>query len=248
MQKEIRNKIFIVGVFFIVFTAIGVFTFLLTKDHYDKIILLVSLLFIFIGLCALFYMIKMIEETRKIKEDFHNLSESKGDAKTLEIANKLQNRLAGLNYVVQTNDNGFRVLEDLDETHIERINYGKSIYLPGYNFIKTLSNNTYKEISIDMKYKNVDGQIIQKPILIGGKSFRFKASMQIERDENGNIITTSAGLKNINLLQEVIFEAKKEDGWKTSFDAESKFALIMAIIGGGGAIITAIALLIDAIL
>lgn len=247
MQKEIRSKVLILSMFFLVFSGFGVLMLLASRGREDDTLLYTSSIFLFVGLCAFYFIIKMIQEVRLIKEPFYNLSENKADALTQERAEKLQEQLNGLRYIVQTNDKGFRVIEDFDETQLAKLEQGKKVYTRGYNFLKTSSKDKYKELAIDIEYSKVDGKINEKVNLIGGKSFSFSSNTVIERDENGKIKTTSTGLVNNNVLQEVISEVKDEDGWKTSFDAESKFALIMAILGGGGAILTIILLIYQSI-
>lgn len=240
MQREIKNKVLIVAIFFVIFLGSTYGLFLLNKAQPSGLLLSMTLFFAFMTSCALYYMIQMIMETRKIKGPFYNLQESRGDSHILDFANRLQKRLYGLRYIVQTNDDGFRVIEDLDESQVLSLERGRKVYTQGATFFKTINPNKFKEITTEFIYEKVGDEILEKQRLLGGKKIFFTSRTEIKRDSDGKIDIKSTGLRNRDILQEVLFESRREDGWKTSLDAESKFALIMAIIGGVGGLITAI--------
>lgn len=245
MVKEIKNKVLIVFVFFIIFSGATVGIYLLYKSNPSTLLLAYLILFAYMSCCTLYYMIQMIQEMKKIKEPFYNLSESKGDPHTLSIARSLEKNSNGLDYLVQSNYEGFRVIEALNETQKEKLDQGKPVYLSGITFFKTINPNKFTEIATEIEVQKINGKIIEKPYLIGGKKLFLSTRIEIQRDANGRILTHSTGFQNRDILREVLREVQEDDGWKPGFDAESKFGLTMGLIGGGGAILVLLAFIIQ---
>ncbi len=242
MQKRIQSSKILLTIFGIVYTlvAVGLFFFLYMKNK-QTWILIPIIAFLIVGIGAFITLSRVVKDGERFDKAFYPVQEGKGPANVQSIAQKLEERLRGTFFIVETNEDGFRVLEGLDEHDEEQMAQGKFGIADGYTYLKTSDPNKFKEIAMELNVWMEDGQVRKEPVYIGGRNVNMSAVVEIERDEEGKIQIQKEADYTAQLTK-IIKEAKEQDGWSTSMDEISKYALAMAVLGLGGAILAIIML------
>lgn len=245
MQKEIKDKVLITALLGVIFTGVALLIYFLiyTKGRSPWVLFTVAL-FLIVGIGAFLAMFGVKKEAKIVDKEFFPIFEARGSDEVLSLAQKLEKRLQGTFFEVETNDDGLRVLEGLDDDDQEQMAAGKLGIAEGFIYLKTSNPNKYTEIPMEMECWLEDGQVKKRPILVGGKKIDFNIQVEIDKDEEGNL----RKIQNTNygsFLAQIIRDSKKEDGWSTSLDATSKYGLAMGVLGLGGAIVSIISLLVQ---
>ncbi|WP_124057939.1 hypothetical protein [Vaginisenegalia massiliensis] len=247
IRKWQFGKLMITGVFALVFLAIGLLLGFFYLQNNDDALLFGAVVMFAVGLPATVAMIRMVREQKVIGNEFYSLDQGRGSRELLDRARQIESRLKGTPFFVETNEDGIRILSELTEKNEASLTAGRTVYKPGVILLKTGQLNKYKQLSLDVKVEK-DGDTYQlTPFLIGGKQMSISVQGEVN-PKDGTMTWEHFVANNENDIDALLKEIAKQDGWKTGFNAEANFALLMALLGGGGALLTIIGFIIRAIL
>lgn len=196
-----------------------------------------------VGIPGLLAMFGILHERKVIKKEFFPLSITAGADHVLDLAHKLQDRLSPYHCLVETNEDGIRISRLLSPEEEAKLTSGETLYNEGTVLLKTLQKNKFKRLNFETALTKESGIYHQKTRIVGGRSISFSYRAELD-PKNGNI-QVNKSLSNPQHLGDILKLSKKEDNWKEAFDAETKYALQMAALGGGGAIVVLIGFFIQ---
>lgn len=246
MRKSNYIVILITLIFALVFTGIGVLSlFVFLSEKQESWLLMITAVFLYVGISALKSSITLIKEIKILNSEFFPFENRNGSESIIRLAEKLSQRFNGLNYIIQTNEEAIMIFQDLTSKELNQLNEGKKFNSAGILLIRTMNPVKFKQVTIEVQIEKLNHQVVITPAYIGGKSVKYESTVELSYDKENGITKNQLSSHKEKSLATILRESKKEDGWKTTLDAVSLFAIQMAVLGAVGALITGIVLLLD---
>lgn len=196
-----------------------------------------------VGIPGALCFLGILHERKVAKKEFFPLNDGVGESHVLHLANKLQDRLSSLNFLVETNEDGIRISRLLSTEEEAKLTSGKPLYNDGIVLLKTIQNHKFIRLNFEMALTKENDIYHQKTRLVGGRSIHL--SYRAEMNSKNGMMHVQKSQSRPNSLGDILKISQKEDHWKEAFDAESKYALQMGALGGGGAILVLLGFFIE---
>ncbi|MCK1202927.1 hypothetical protein MXZ84_09995 [Streptococcus uberis] len=96
-----------------------------------------------VGIPGALCFLGILHERKVAKKEFFPLNDGVGESHVLHLANKLQDRLSSLNFLVETNEDGIRISRLLSTEEEAKLTTGKTLYNEGIVLLKTIQNHKF---------------------------------------------------------------------------------------------------------
>lgn len=222
--KPLTSTFVILSIFALLGVGLAIILFkFIYLDQEESAGIFVGSIFLYIGISALISIKGLLNEAFYSKGDFYSLEQGVGNKKILEIANNISDKLIGYPFKVFTNKNGVLIVQDIDKKDVVTFTNGQMVDTNVRFICKSM-------LPMFFKVNDYSANII-----------KLDNTLKVSMDRGGD-------LKERELLKNVILESKKENKWKALMDSIGLFALNMALLGGLGAVFTALLLLFTSLL
>lgn len=196
-----------------------------------------------VGIPGALCFLGILHERKVVKKEFFPLNDGVGESHVLDLANKLQDRLSSMNFLVETNEDGIRISRLLSTEEEAKLTSGETLYNEGIVLLKTIQKHKFIRLNFEMALTKENDIYHQKTRLVCGRSIHL--SYRAEMNSKNGMMHVQKSQSRPNSLGDILKISQKEDHWKEAFDAESKYTLQMGALGGGGAILVLLGFFIE---